>query len=256
MGEQDTRKPLTPIKIGQPIRNTDDFQPSKVDLTEHCESIVFYLGAIGHMCATYHLTEKKILTAKRSNREMLEIRMFICWIIKRNTTMSDLLLGRLMNVDRTSCYYLSEAFQAHFIILTHAEQKYWLDIEEEIYKVVTSYGSIKPSVAPAIKRRMPRGYTPLKDTRKYITANFKEIEYDYEVEQFRDYYISTGDVRSDWDAAFRFWIRKSNKMDSTISKRRNSSKSSSMAETNDRRLRDYSDRHNLQGVSSPIKSIE
>tara|TARA_R110000765_G_scaffold132990_2_gene231717 strand:- start:433 stop:1203 length:771 start_codon:yes stop_codon:yes gene_type:complete len=256
MGEQNTRKPLGPIKIEKPIRNTDDFQPSKVDLIEHCESIVFYLGAIGHICSTYHLTEKKILTARRSNREMLEIRMFLCWIIKRNTTMSDLLLGRLMNVDRTSCYYLSEAFQANFILLTHAEQKYWLGIEEEIYNVVISHGKITPSVAPASKRRIPVRYVPLKYTRKYIKDNYKEIDYDYEVEQFRDYYISTGEVRSDWDASFRFWCRKSIKMDKSFSSRRGSSKSSAMAEVNDRRLREYTDRHHIQSVSSPIKSIE
>lgn len=256
MGEHYSKQPLNKIKINKPIVQTDDFQPSKIDLTEHCNNLAFYLGVIGHITSTYHLTEKKILSARRSDTDMLQIRMFICWLVKRNTSMTDVLLARILNCDRSSCYYLAEGFQNSFTNLTYAEQQYWLDIEGEIFTTMQNTGKIVKSSPPATKRRIPSGYVPLKDTKKYINQQFREIDYDYEVEQFRDYYISTGDVRSDWDAAFRFWIRKSHKMDSSISKRRSSSKSSSMAEVNDRRLRDYSDRHNIQGANTSIKSIE
>ena len=255
MGAENTTKSLRRIKIDKPIRNTDDFQSSKIDLIEHCNNITFYIGCIGHMQKEYHLTEQKILSARRSNREMLEIRMFICWLVKRNTSMTDGLLCRLMNVDRTSCIYLYNNFQMEFTQLTQEEQDYWLDIEKEIYDTVNSQGKIKQSVAPAIKKRMTRSYIPLKDTEKYIKSNYKEIDYEYEVKQFRDYYLSTGDVRYDWDSSFRYWIRRSFKMDSDIQTRRTNSKTSRVVATNDQRIRENSDRHKLESIPPTAKLI-
>ena len=37
MEKQNTKHPLAQIKIDRPVRNTDDFQGSKVDLIEYCE---------------------------------------------------------------------------------------------------------------------------------------------------------------------------------------------------------------------------
>lgn len=255
MGAENTEHLLKPIKIDKPIRNTDDFNGSKIDLIEHCNNITFYIGCIGYMQKEYHLTEQQILSARRSNKEMLQIRMFICWLVKRNSTMKDTLLSRLMNVDRTSCIYLYNNFQHEFTLLTQAEQQYWLDIEKEIYDTVESHGKIQQSVAPAIKKRIPRSYVPTRETEKYIKSNYKEIDYEYETKQFRDYYLSTGDVRYDWDSSFRYWIRRSFKMDTNIQARRTNSKTSRVVATNDQRIREYSDRHNLESIPSTTKLI-
>ena len=49
MAKQNTQDPLISIKIEKSIRNTDDFQASKIDLIEYCENFLFYIGAIGYM---------------------------------------------------------------------------------------------------------------------------------------------------------------------------------------------------------------
>ena len=256
MEKQNTKHSLAQIKIDRPVRNTDDFQGSKVDLIEYCENILFYIGAIGYMQNTYDISEKDILSARRSDREMLKIRMFLCWLIKRNTTMQDTLLSRLMNVDRTSCLYLYNSFQKQFTQSTQETQVYWLDIEKEIYDTVSSHGKIKQIERPAIKRKISRSYQPTNETKKYIINNIEEIDYEFERKQFRDYYLSTGEVRSDWDSAFKFWCRRSAKMDKQIYKGRNSSRTTNVVKTNDQRLREYSDRHNLEGIPKSIKAIE
>ena len=253
MGKSNTETALAPIKIDKPIRNTDDFQASKIDLIEHCENILFYIGAVGFIQNEYGISERDILSARRSNKEMLKIRMFLCWIIKRNSSMQDTLLSRFMNLDRTSCIYLYNNFQLQFTQSTQETQNYWLDIEKEIYDTVNSHGKIKQIERPAIKRKISRSYQPTNATKKYIINNIEEIDYEYERKQFRDYYLSTGEIRSDWDSAFKFWCRRSIKMDKQIQKGRTSSRTANVVETNDQRLREYSDRHNLESLPKPIK---
>ena len=256
MGKSNTETALAPIKIDKPIRNTDDFQASKIDLIEHCENILFYIGAVGFIQNEYGISERDILSARRSNKEMLKIRMFLCWIIKRNSSMQDTLLSRFMNLDRTSCIYLYNNFQLQFTQSTQETQNYWLDIEKEIYDTVNSHGKIKQIERPAIKRKISRSYQPTNATKKYIINNIEEIDYEYERKQFRDYYLSTGEIRSDWDSAFKFWCRRSIKMDKQIQKGRASSRTANVVETNDQRLREYSDRHNLESLPKPTKTIK
>ena len=256
MGKSNTETALAPIKIDKPIRNTDDFQASKIDLIEHCENILFYIGAVGFIQNEYGISERDILSARRSNKEMLKIRMFLCWIIKRNSSMQDTLLSRFMNLDRTSCIYLYNNFQLQFTQSTQETQNYWLDIEKEIYDTVNSHGKIKQIERPAIKRKISRSYQPTNATKKYIINNIEEIDYEYERKQFRDYYLSTGEIRSDWDSAFKFWCRRSIKMDKQIQKGRTSSRTANVVETNDQRLREYSDRHNLESLPKPTKTIK
>jgi hypothetical protein len=256
MAKQNTKDPLISIKIEKPIRNTDDFQASKIDLIEYCENFLFYIGAIGYMQNTYDISEKDILGARRSNKDMLKIKMFLCWLIKRNTTMQDTFLGRLMNLDRTSCFYLYNNFQSQFTQSTQETQNYWLDIEKEIYDTVNSHGKIKQIERPAIRRKISRSYQPNNATKKYIISNRKDIDYEFERKQFRDYYLSTGEIRSDWDSAFKFWCRRSEKMDKQIHKGRTSSRTANVVETNDQRLREYSDRHNLESLPKPTKAIK
>jgi len=256
MGKSNTETALAPIKIDKPIRNTDDFQASKIDLIEHCENILFYIGAVGFIQNEYGISERDILSARRSNKEMLKIRMFLCWIIKRNSSMQDTLLSRFMNLDRTSCIYLYNNFHTQFTQSTQETQNYWLDIEKEIYDTVNSHGKIKQIERPAIKRKISRSYQPTNATKKYIINNIEEIDYEYERKQFRDYYLSTGEIRSDWDSAFKFWCRRSIKMDKQIQKGRASSRTTNVVEANDKRLREYSDRHNLESLPKPTKTIK
>lgn len=40
-----------------------------------------------------------------------------------------------------------------------------------------------------------------------LREQFAEVEVDAEVPRFRDYWISKGEIRADWDASLRSWIR-------------------------------------------------
>jgi len=42
-----------------------------------------------------------------------------------------------------------------------------------------------------------------------IKQQFKEVNYEYELENFKDWYRSKGDRSADWNALFRMWVRRS-----------------------------------------------
>jgi hypothetical protein len=259
MGEHYTRKYLAPIIIHKPIDNVEKFILSKVTLVEHCENIIFYLGIVGYMSQAFGVTEKNLVSGNtRAKDDILKLRMFMCWLMKRNTSMSQKLLSRMISADHTTVLYLEKSFQKSFEELNQEQQQYWLDIEEEIYDTVNSYGKIETNVTPPRKTRITILWQPNPRDKEDILKQFKEIDYDYELNQFRDYYTSIGESRADWTASFRYWLRRSTKMDTTVSRRtyKNVSKATSMAEDNDRRLRDHATRYPLDSVTAPVKTIK
>lgn len=57
-------------------------------------------------------------------------------------------------------------------------------------------------------KRLPEGWAPLPETLAWRQEKFPDVEEATERGKFADYYGSRGDVRHDWDAAYRNWIRR------------------------------------------------
>ena len=251
MGEHYTQKQLKPIEVKEPIKSINFFNASKTSLVEHSENLLFLLGSFGYMNINFGLTDKEIIGNRRGREDSLTIKMFLIWLLKRNTTMTSSFIGKFMNMDHTSILYLDKSFHYSFKSLTKAEQEYWLNIEKEIYNAVDIHGALQKNIAPTKKRKMPYKWTPREEEKKWVQKKYGELDYEYEKKQFQDYYISTGDQRADWDACFRTWIRKSAKMGKALSTSGLGSKSTQMAKANTRRLRDYADRYDLESISQP-----
>tara|TARA_R100000458_G_scaffold51240_1_gene51929 strand:- start:5206 stop:5544 length:339 start_codon:yes stop_codon:yes gene_type:complete len=70
-----------------------------------------------------------------------------------------------------------------------------------------------------------------------------ERELNYEREQFKDYYLSKGERKADWDAAFRFWCRKSFRLAKEKQTTSTYSKPTRVSNNNADRVRSYLDRY-------------
>lgn len=68
--------------------------------------------------------------------------------------------------------------------------------------------------ATGIGAKSPRGshmttaWTPSEKCHETVGAEFADLDLPLQLDSFRDYWISKGDARKDWDAAFRNWCRK------------------------------------------------
>ena len=72
----------------------------------------------------------------------------------------------------------------------------------------------KRSNKPARKTRttpMQADWTPDPDNIQRLKDRYPKLDVAGEVDNFRDYWISRGELRADWDASFRTWIRNADK---------------------------------------------
>ena len=75
----------------------------------------------------------------------------------------------------------------------------------------------EPAPKPQKKAKMtgrsttiPVGWTPNEKCLAYAREHYPSMPISTEIENFRDYYLSTGTKRIDWDATWRTWCRKGN----------------------------------------------
>jgi hypothetical protein len=67
---------------------------------------------------------------------------------------------------------------------------------------------------PTVGSRSPRGsrmtteWEPSEKCHETVGAEFVDLDLSLQLDSFRDYWISRGEIRKDWDAAFRNWCRK------------------------------------------------
>jgi len=66
----------------------------------------------------------------------------------------------------------------------------------------------KPATATVRSRQLPADWTPAETTLAWQEEKFPDVEEAAERDKFADYWRARGDVRRDWDAAYRNWIRK------------------------------------------------
>lgn len=52
-------------------------------------------------------------------------------------------------------------------------------------------------------------WQPTTELLKELKQQYKEVNYEYEISNFCDWYKSKGDQSADWDALFRMWVRRS-----------------------------------------------
>lgn len=62
--------------------------------------------------------------------------------------------------------------------------------------------------------KMNEDYCPSQKTIDKMIGQYPGVNINYEQEKFVDHYISTGDTRENWDAAFRNWIRRADEYSS------------------------------------------
>jgi len=66
----------------------------------------------------------------------------------------------------------------------------------------------------SIEKHSPRGsrmtteWKPSEKCHETVGAEFVDLDLSLQLDSFRDYWISRGETRKDWDAAFRNWCRK------------------------------------------------
>ena len=180
MGEHYTLKSLKPIKIDKSIKSIDYINSSKTSLVEHSENLLFLLGAFGYMNINFGFTDKEIIQNRRAREDIITIKMFLVWLLKRNTTMTSSFIGKFMNMDHTSILYLDKSFQFSFQSLNKEAQDYWLGIEKEIYNAVDIHGALEKNIAPTRKKKIPYKWTPREEERKWVQQKYGEIDYEYE----------------------------------------------------------------------------
>jgi transcriptional regulator with XRE-family HTH domain len=59
------------------------------------------------------------------------------------------------------------------------------------------------------KETMIDTWQPGTEFKKEIATEFKGVNYEYEIANFRDWYTSKGGTSANWNALFRMWIRRS-----------------------------------------------
>lgn len=67
---------------------------------------------------------------------------------------------------------------------------------------------LQPSTPGGRSQRMGEAWQPADATLAWAQEKFPDVEEGRERDKFRDYWRSRGEVRRDWDAAYRNWIRK------------------------------------------------
>lgn len=87
------------------------------------------------------------------------------------------------------------------------------------------------------KLRIKPDWEPNLKTIEWSQAYGDQAWIDEELEKFRDYFISTGTVRSDWNASFKNWIRKAKDFAKTdkgqsVAARRSGSRTTQVNATN------------------------
>ena len=104
----------------------------------------------------------------------------------------------------------------------------------------------KKLTAGAVLRsgRMTGDWQPRPETLAFHQEKFPHVDEPKERGKFRDYYQSKGEVRKDWDAAYRNWLRKEDEYSATRAPRsagRSASRTASINEINRQRVDSFSD---------------
>ena len=55
---------------------------------------------------------------------------------------------------------------------------------------------------------MTTDWQPQPQTQMLLKEKYRDLDHDSQLENFRDYYISKGEKRADWDASLRTWMKK------------------------------------------------
>jgi len=55
---------------------------------------------------------------------------------------------------------------------------------------------------------MTPDWQPRPETQMLLKEKYRDLDHNSQVENFRDYYISKGEKRADWDASLRTWMKK------------------------------------------------
>jgi hypothetical protein len=92
---------------------------------------------------------------------------------------------------------------------SHSEAHYVADAEERRGEESREDEREPADGEPRRKRRsrMTDDWQPDPEKLAKLRQQFPEILTDVEVPKFRDYWISKGEIRADWDASLRSWVR-------------------------------------------------
>ena len=103
---------------------------------------------------------------------------------------------------------------------------------------------LQPATMPQRSTRMTEEWQPRTETEAWAREKFPHVDETREREKFRDYWQSRGDVRRDWDAAYRNWIRKEDEYQAARPSgggRRPATRGTAIAETNRQRIDSFAD---------------
>lgn len=93
----------------------------------------------------------------------------------------------------------------------HAEQPALIDTPKPDTRTAAEDSSPqKKAKKTARSTAIPEDWTPSEKCLTYAREHYPSMPISVEAENFRDYYLSTGTKRIDWDATWRTWCRKGN----------------------------------------------
>lgn len=103
-------------------------------------------------------------------------------------------------------------------------------------RVAELEAAARPDAKPVRSARLPADWKPRPADIAWATEKYGDtVDEEAERDRFVDYWVSKGEARRDWDAAYRNWIRKAHDISASrkpVLQGRPASRTAGLAETN------------------------